>query len=176
MSHQESLVVEANRLTFRYNPAHYSADFIPGQRRLHQLSHHDLQQVLCSAIDALEQLEGSGFDDLTEAWRKGRAPVENPLDIARTLTSPRIWAASAEPGCDSEGISNTLPTVFNLTGWQWEEQGVVIPLHTLSKHDLMQAAAVTMECLDLIERRILRLQQIASDWRFGTLAPNENLT
>ena len=172
MSPQETSLVQGNRLPYRCNPAHYIASFTPGKRRLTELSRGDLLQVLCSAVEAMEQFVLTGFDDLTDTWRVGRSAVVNPADYLPPASPVQVWAAPAAPGSDDDGIANTLPTVYNIDGWQWEEKREVIMFRTMNKHDLMQAVAITMDHLNLIDKRVQRLQRVIGDWQQGTLVPD----
>lgn len=141
------------------------------RRPLPDFSTHDLTQLTCEAMEALEQLESHAADvvAMVGRWRTGRLQAED-LEPGYEAGAELVWS---EPAASSDdAVVNVLPTLYDPQNWQWEENHKPIGVSAMSRDQLLQAYCQLAETLELSRSRIEALARIAQDWKAGTLVPS----
>ncbi len=165
-----------NHLPTRFDPKLFRTRSTTPARAISMLSLGDLQQVLCESIEALEQLETLLPNDIANAWRIGEelpGPVES---VDRSKAPTGVWKTPAKPSVDADGVKNALNKVYTVTGFQWEEGGVVIQVEDMGKADLQQAVCHCMETISRMEVRLEQMKKVIFYYVNGALVPYKEPT
>lgn len=160
----------------RYDPDTVHAGPQDLRRRVTQFSNHDLRQLLCEAMEALEQVDGYTHEvqRLLEQWRRSRP---EPSDAyagydAQAIGSVWSWAPCLDE--DESGLPNVLPTLYAADGYQVDEGGVVARVDELSRDDLMQSLCHCVLTLNALYVNLTGLTALVNDWRRGALRGSEH--
>lgn len=167
-----------NLLPQRHDPDTVHAGPQSLRRRVSSFSTHDLQQLLCEAMEALEQLDGYSYEvqRLISQWRRSSAAPATDEEAASYEAEPRgnVWEGGETGPVDDEGRVSVLPTLYAADGYQIEEKGKIARVDQMSRSDLMQALCQSVQTLNTIYGNLKGLTTLVEDWRRGALRGAEH--